>query len=89
MHAAARDHPAVMQTLKALHPEIEELQLLSDESRAVVSEPLGDVVGAWNAVPDSAVGIVQAGEDELYEFTPRRPGEKAAPVREPITSLAR
>jgi glutamine amidotransferase len=64
-----------MRTLKALHPEIKELQGLSDESRAIVSEPLGDVVGAWNAVPPSTIGIVQPGQDELYQFTPRRPGD--------------
>ncbi|HEU4449327.1 MAG TPA: class II glutamine amidotransferase [Gaiellaceae bacterium] len=58
--------------LKEQYPEIEELQALSDEARAVVSEPLGDLVGAWNEVPESSVGIVQPGEDELRPFTPRR-----------------
>ncbi|HET7855727.1 MAG TPA: class II glutamine amidotransferase [Gaiellaceae bacterium] len=58
--------------LKQMHPEIEELQHLSDEARAVVSEPLGDLVGAWNEVPESSVGIVQPGQDELRSFTPRR-----------------
>ena len=75
--------------LKELHPEMTELQAISDDARAVVSEPLGDVAGAWNAVPESAIGIVQAGQDELYEFIPRRPGDETAPVRERITSLAR
>ena len=78
-----------MRVLKELHPEITELQLISDEARAVVSEPLGDVAGAWNPVPESAIGTVQAGQDELYAFTPRRPGDDTAPVRERITSLAR
>lgn len=58
--------------LKQMHPDIEELQQLSDEARAVVSEPLGDLVGAWNEVPESTVGIVQPGQDELRSFTPRR-----------------
>jgi predicted glutamine amidotransferase len=58
--------------LKEQYPEIEELQALSDEARAVVSEPLGDLVGAWNEVPESSIGIVQPGEDELRPFTPRR-----------------
>jgi predicted glutamine amidotransferase len=74
--------------LKELHPEITELQAISDDARAVVSEPLGDVAGAWNAVPESAIGIVQAGQDELYEFTPRRPADETALVRERITTLA-
>jgi len=58
--------------LKQQHPEIEEVQALSDEARAIVSEPLGDVVGAWNEVPESMVGIVQPGQDEMRPFTPRR-----------------
>jgi predicted glutamine amidotransferase len=61
-----------MDTLKALHPELEELGALSDETRVVVSEPLGDLPGAWNEVPESHVGIIQPGEDELRPFSPRR-----------------
>ena len=59
-----------MDTLKALYPESEELASLSDETRVVVSEPLGDLPGAWNEVPESHVGIVQPGADELLPFTP-------------------
>ncbi len=58
--------------LKQQHPDIEEIQALSDEARAIVSEPLGDMVGAWNEVPESTIGIVQPGQDELRSFTPRR-----------------
>ena len=67
--------------LKAQHPDIEELQELSDETRAIVSEPLGDVVGAWNKVPESTIGVVQPGQDELYVFTPRRPGDTSTKER--------
>jgi len=58
--------------LKQQHPELEEVQALSDEARAIVSEPLGEMVGAWNEVPEASVGIVQPGQDELFAFTPRR-----------------
>jgi predicted glutamine amidotransferase len=61
-----------MDALRALHPESVELAGLSDETRAVVSEPLGDLAGAWNEVPESQVGIIQAGDDELQPFAPRR-----------------
>ncbi len=61
-----------MDALKALYPDSEELAGLSDETRVVVSEPLGDLPGAWNEVPESHVGIVQPGADELRPFTPRR-----------------
>jgi predicted glutamine amidotransferase len=60
-----------MDALKALYPESTELQELSDETRVVVSEPLGDLQGAWNEVPESHVGIVQPGADELEPFTPQ------------------
>jgi predicted glutamine amidotransferase len=62
-----------MDTLKALYPESEELAQLSDETRVVVSEPLGDLEGAWNEVPESHVGIVRPGEDELRPFKPSWP----------------
>jgi predicted glutamine amidotransferase len=58
--------------LKQLYPDIEELQQLSDEARAIVSEPLGDLPGAWNVAPESHIGIVQPGQDELRPFNPRR-----------------
>ena len=61
-------------TLREQHPEIAVLQTLSDESRLVVSEPLGDLKGAWNEVPESHVGVIRAGQDDLRPFTPRPPG---------------
>jgi predicted glutamine amidotransferase len=60
-----------MDTLKALYPESKELAELSDETRVIVSEPLGDLPGAWNEVPESHVGIVRPGADELRPFIPR------------------
>ncbi len=60
-----------MDALKALHPGLGELAGLSDETRIVVSEPLGDLEGAWNAVPEAHVGIIRPGDDELRPFTPR------------------
>jgi glutamine amidotransferase len=61
-------------TLRAQHPEVAVLQELSDESRLVVSEPLGDLVGAWNAVPESHYGVIEDGQDELLPFAPQAPG---------------
>ena len=73
--------------LKAQHPDIEELQELSDETRAIVSEPLGDLVGAWNELPESSIGVVKPGQDELYQFTPRRPGGDASSPKERVSLL--
>ncbi len=46
---------------------------LSEESRLIVSEPLRDLPGAWNEVPESSYGLVCEGQDELRPFTPRPP----------------
>ena len=59
--------------LRELHPEVEILHRLSDESRLVVSEPLRDLAGAWNEVPESHYGVVREGQDELQPFRPRPP----------------
>ena len=60
-------------TLRAQHPDNPVLHQLSDETRIVVSEPLGDLAGAWNQVPESSYGVIQQGQDELRPFTPRPP----------------
>jgi predicted glutamine amidotransferase len=56
--------------LRELHPELEMLRGLSDESRLIVSEPLGSLSGAWNEVPESTCVVVEPGEDELLPFEP-------------------
>jgi glutamine amidotransferase len=60
-------------TLRELHPEIEVLHRVSDESRLVVSEPLRDLTGAWNEVPESSYGVIEEGQDELRPFAPTPP----------------
>ena len=62
-----------MDELKLLYPAVQELENLSDETRVVVSEPLGDLPGAWNEAPESHYGIVQPGTDKLAPFAPTRP----------------
>ncbi|MER6776339.1 MULTISPECIES: class II glutamine amidotransferase [unclassified Streptomyces] len=58
-------------TLRTLHPDVEFLQEVSDETRLIVSEPLGDLPGAWNEVPESSYGVVQPGADEMFTFSPQ------------------
>ncbi|MGW2181919.1 class II glutamine amidotransferase [Streptomyces sp. NPDC001732] len=57
-------------SVRALHPDLEVLRGMSDETRLVVSEPLGDLPGLWNEVPESSYGVVQPGTDELLPFEP-------------------
>ncbi len=65
-------------TLRALYPELEVLSGLSDESRLIVSEPVRELPGAWNEVPESSYGIVQEGQDELRPFAPKAPTKPTA-----------
>jgi predicted glutamine amidotransferase len=57
--------------VRLLYPEDERFRHLSDEARAVVSEPLGDLPGLWREVPPSSALIVQPGADEEVAFAPR------------------
>jgi len=57
-------------TLREQYPDVPVFRTLSEESRLVVSEPLGDLDGAWNEVPPSHYGIIQPGQDELHAFSP-------------------
>jgi predicted glutamine amidotransferase len=61
-----------LNTLRMLYPDDERFKDLDEESRLVVSEPLGSLVGAWNEVPESSWGVIQPGQDELYSFEPTR-----------------
>jgi len=60
-------------TLRKLHPEVEALHNLSEETRIVVSEHLRDLPGAWNEVPESAAGVIRPGRDEMRNFAPIPP----------------
>ena len=53
-----------------LHPENPRLQRLHDEDRVVVSEPLADLAGVWDEIPETSVLVVQPGADEQREFRP-------------------
>jgi glutamine amidotransferase len=62
-------------TLRALHPDAEFLRDISDETRLVVSEPLGDLPGAWNEVPENSYGVIQPGPDVIRGFRPGLQGD--------------
>jgi predicted glutamine amidotransferase len=60
-------------TLRAMYPEREFFQAVSEDARLIVSEPLGDVAGVWNEVPESSWGVIGPGREELHPFRPRAP----------------
>ena len=66
-------YSTLVETLRVQYPDNPILHAVSDETRLVVSEPLGDLAGAWNEVPESSYGVIREGQDELHPFTPRPP----------------
>ena len=60
-------------TLRKLYPEREQLRQFSENARIIVSEPLGDVVGVWNEVPESSCGVVRSDHAEMHAFRPKAP----------------
>lgn len=65
-------HPIRMTiaTLRLQYPDNPVLHELSEDARLVVSEPLGDLHGAWREVPESTWLAVQGGSEELHGFSP-------------------
>ncbi|MDF2710054.1 MAG: hypothetical protein K0R62_5706 [Nonomuraea muscovyensis] len=54
-----------VESLRALHPDVAWLHRLSADTRIVVSEPLGDLQGAWNELPESSYGVIPAQDGEM------------------------
>jgi glutamine amidotransferase len=65
-------------TLRTMYPERSELQTFSDDARLIVSEPLGDVAGVWNEVPESIYGVVGPDHSEMRPFQPKAPSVAVA-----------
>jgi predicted glutamine amidotransferase len=59
--------------VRQLYPEDERLKHMSDEARAIVSEPLGELPGVWREVAAATALIVQPGADQEVAFTPQAP----------------
>ena len=57
--------------LRKQYPANPVLHDLADSTRVVVSEPLGDLKGAWHEVPESSCLVVHGGHEELLPFVPR------------------
>jgi glutamine amidotransferase len=46
------------------------LREVSDDARLVVSEPIGNLPGAWIEMPEASCGVVSRGHDRLLPFAP-------------------
>jgi len=60
-------------TLRREYPEASVLSEVSDDTRLVVSEPIGNLPGAWVEVPEAAYAVVRTGQDDLHPFAPKAP----------------
>jgi glutamine amidotransferase len=56
--------------LRQQYPENPVLHRLADSTRIVVSEPLGDLKGAWHEVPESTCLVIEDGTEDLQPFRP-------------------
>jgi predicted glutamine amidotransferase len=56
--------------LRERYPGREVLREVSDDARLVVSEPIGDLPGAWIEVPEASCSVVSKGNDRLMPFAP-------------------
>ncbi|WP_433829884.1 class II glutamine amidotransferase [Actinoplanes sp. CA-015351] len=72
-HSRSLFYSTATTALQTLYPENKQLARLSDETRLVVSEPLGELAGAWQPVPEASYGVIQKGADELGHFEPAVP----------------
>lgn len=66
-------HSTDISTLRHQYPDNPALHELSDDARLVVSEPLGDLRGAWREVPESSCITIGGGREDLRPFQPTKP----------------
>ena len=59
--------------LRQQYPDREILREVSDDARLVLSEPIGDLPGAWVEMPEASYGVVSQGGDEVLPFAPQPP----------------
>jgi predicted glutamine amidotransferase len=56
--------------LRRLHPEVDVLGRLSSDARFIVSEPLRDLPGAWNEVPEGSWARIHGSGQTVEPFLP-------------------
>jgi glutamine amidotransferase len=75
-YSSARNSPSLyfstaVSALRDQFPDNERLHRLSDESRVVVSEPRGELEGAWQPIPECGYGVAQKGADWMGRLRPQ------------------
>ena len=62
-----------VEKLRQRYPDHPLASALSKDTRLIVSEPLGDLAGVWNPVPESSCCTLHAGECDRSPFEPQHP----------------
>lgn len=57
-------------TLRAQYPDNPMIRALGDDTRLIVSEPLGDLHGAWQEIPESTCVVSRGARLDKIPFTP-------------------
>jgi len=63
-------HSVDVSTLREQYPDNPLLHRVSDDARLVVSEPLGNLRGAWREVPEATCVVLRQGRETLQPFAP-------------------
>jgi glutamine amidotransferase len=69
-----------VQTLRELYPQNEILREMSEDARLIVSEPVGDLPGAWHELPEASYGMVGDGQALLLPFDVAAPPVTSSPA---------
>jgi glutamine amidotransferase len=63
-------HSTDKATLRAQYPNNAVIQALANDTRLIVSEPLGHLEGAWQEVPESTCVVVRGARLDMQPFEP-------------------
>jgi predicted glutamine amidotransferase len=72
-------YSADVSQVRRLYPELDVLDRLGDDTRFIVSEPLRDLPGMWNEVPEGSWALIRRGEHHTGHFEPTVPAGAGAP----------
>ena len=67
-------------TLRKMYPSLALLERFPDDAHLIVSEPLGDLKGAWKEVPEASCAVVGDGKVEIRPFVPPRSSRGQRPA---------
>jgi glutamine amidotransferase len=64
-------HSSSFQQLHALYPDDPRIEAAGANAFLVLSEPLADLPGWWQEIPESTAVVARGGEIERYPFKPQ------------------